>query len=181
MLSIYRLPNKIPNEKVVKILHRDYFILFKKVLLFVLLAAIPWIIFEFIISAFPGLIDNFAVSAVILLSASIYYLFIWLLFFFFFIDYYLDVSIITNKRIIDVKQNGFFSRTIAEQRLYRIQDVTSEVKGILPTIFKYGDVHVQTAAEAERFIFREVPNPEAIRNIIIKLSDIDKTEHRGEE
>jgi hypothetical protein len=52
--------------------------------------------------------------------------------------------------------------------------VTSEVKGALPTVFRYGDVFVQTAAEKERFDFREVPEPDAVRDMIIKLVEESK-------
>jgi ribosomal protein S28E/S33 len=33
----------------------------------------------------------------------------------------------------------------------------------------YGDVFVQTAAEKERFIFRKVPNPNKIKDLLMKL------------
>lgn len=94
-----------------------------------------------------------------------------------FIDYYLDVWIITNERIIDVQQKSFFARAISEQRLYRVQDITSEVHGFFPTIFKYGEVHIQTAGAKQRFLFHEVPRPEKVRNIIIKLSERSKSRH----
>ena len=69
---------------------------------------------------------------------------------------------------------------MAEQRLYRIQDVTSEVKGVLPTIFKYGNIYIQTAGEIERFIFEQIPNPDQIRDYIIKLAEDSKSKHPRE-
>ncbi len=180
MLSIYRLPNKLPDEKVVKVLHRDYFILFKKVSLFILLAVLPFVFFRIMALSFPSLLNSLLSYALVLLSASAYYLFIWLFFFFSFIDFYLDIWLITNKRIIDVKQEGFFSRTIAEQKLYRVQDVTSEVKGAFPTIFKYGNVYIQTAGEEQRFFFHEVSNPDGVRNMLIKLANIDRMSHKDD-
>jgi membrane protein YdbS with pleckstrin-like domain len=179
MLSIYRLPNKLPDEKVVKVLHRDYFILFKKVLFFILLAILPFIFFRIMTLSFPALLNSLLSYTAVLLAASAYYLFIWLFFFFSFIDFYLDVWLVTNKRIINVEQEGFFSRTISEQKLCRIQDITSEVKGALPTIFKYGNVHIQTAGEEKRFVFEEVPNPDEVRNLLIKLTNMDKAEHEA--
>jgi len=125
----------------------------------------------------PGLLAGPISYPLIILSASAYYLFIWLFFFFSFIDYYLDVWFITNERIIDIQQKGFFSRTISEQRLYRVQDVTSEVHGAVATIFKYGDVYAQTAGSKQRFFFHEIPHPEEVRNIIIKLVERNKKKH----
>jgi uncharacterized membrane protein YdbT with pleckstrin-like domain len=177
MLSIYRLPNKLPNEKVIRVLRRDYFILFKKIAFFTLLFVLPWIFFRIMISAYPGLLYSSLSYSLIVLGGSAFYLFIWVFFFFSFIDYYLDVWIITNERIIDVRQEGFFSRTISENRLPRIQDVSSEVHGFFPTVLKYGDVYVQTAGAELKFRFHEVPNPDRTRDTIIKLTEECKLRH----
>jgi len=177
MLSTYRLPNKLPEEKVIKVLRRDLFILFKKIVSFGLLMILPLLFFEIMLSAYPNLLNGQISYPLIVLFASSYYLFIWLFFFFSFIDYYLDVWIITNERIIDVQQKGFFSRVIAEQRLYRVQDVASEVHGFFPTIFKYGEVHIQTAGAKQRFLFHQIPHPEEVRNTIIKLAEKSKKKH----
>jgi membrane protein YdbS with pleckstrin-like domain len=177
MLSIYRLPNQEPGEKIIRILRRDIFILFKKVIFAFILFVLPFVFLALMIAIYPELMSGEISSVLILLAVSAYYLFAWLFFFFMFIDYYLDVSIITNERIIDIDQNGFFSRTIAEQRLERVQDVTSEVKGVMPTVFRYGDVFVQTASETQRFDFREIPEPDAVRDMIIKLVEESKCRH----
>lgn len=178
MLSIKHLPGQLKGEEVIKVVRRDVFVLFKKILLFALLILLPAILFYFMVtSIYPNALGGEISGPLLILGVSAYYLFIWLFFFFSFIDYYLDVWIITSDRIIDIQQRGFFSRTISEQRLYRVQDVTSEVHGFLPTIFKYGDVHIQTAGAKQRFLFHEVSDPEEIRRMIIKLSERSKKIH----
>ncbi len=178
MLSLYRLPGNIKDEKVLKIYRRDFFVLFKKVLFFLVLSILPALLFYWIAVNFDEFIFQGAISySLSIIFTSSYYIFIWLFFFFSFIDYYLDVWIITNERIIDIQQKGFFSRIISEQRLYRIQDVTSEVHGFFPTVFKYGNVYVQTAGSKQRFFFNEIPNPENVRDTIIKLIERHKRIH----
>lgn len=173
MLSIYRLPNQLPDEKIVKILRRDAFILFKKVIVFIFLMVL-FIAFVYLYeSLFPEAAKGQYLPLLILV-ASAFLLFIWLFFFFSFIDYYLDVWIVTNERIISIEQEGFFARIISEQRLFRVQDVTSEIEGLFPTLFKYGNVYIQTAAEKERFTFEQVPDPNEVRDVIIKLAEIDR-------
>jgi len=181
MISIYRLPNKLPNEKIIKIIRRDLFILFKKILFLILLIILPLIFFYLLIFSQSNLINGELTYPLIVLSTSAYYLFIWLFFFFSFIDYYLDIWIITNERIIDIQQKGFFSRVISEHKLFRIQDVTSEVHGFWPTVLKYGDVHIQTAGTIQRFHFHQIPNPGPVRDIIIKLVQRKKNETMKEE
>ncbi len=170
MLSVYRLAEPLPGEKVITVIHRDALIVLKRIVLFLVLLALPVVLLLMLQNLFPSLLETALVWPLILLAASAYTLFIWLLLFFSIIDYLLDIWVITDQRIIDVKQNGFFSRVIAEQRLSRIQDVMSETKGFWPTIFKYGTVIVQTASQNERISFEEVSHPERVRDLLIRVS-----------
>ena len=178
MLLLYRLPGKLPDEKIIKVLRRDAFILIKKILFFILLLVLPLVLFYIVVtSIYPDILYGEISYPILLLIVSFYYFFLWVFFFFSFIDYYLDIWIITNERIINIEQEGFFARTISEQRLDRVQDVTSETQGFFPTIFRYGNVYVQTAGAKERFFFHEVPDPDKIRDIIIKLVEKSKAAH----
>jgi membrane protein YdbS with pleckstrin-like domain len=180
MILLKYLPGKIKDEKIIMILRRDFFILLKKIFYFLVLILLPYIFYILFINSNPVLLSGNVSFPLIVLGISSYFLFIWLFFFFSFIDYYLDVWIITNERIIDIQQKGFFSRVISEQRHYRIQDVTSEVNGIIATVLKYGNVYVQTAGSKQRFFFHEVPNPEEVRNTIIRLAERSKRKYNLE-
>ncbi len=84
----------------------------------------------------------------------------------------------TDKRIVDIEQVGLFKRIIAEQKLFRVQDVTAEVKGIIPTFLHYGKVTIQTAGTKERFVFDEIPHPYEVSKKIIQMVEINKeSEH----
>jgi len=179
-MNVYRLPNRLPGEKVLKKMRKHFIVFFIRILLFILIIFLSTTFGFIMMILFPYLIYQPLYYAAIVLSISVYALFLWLFFFFSFVDYYLDVYIITNERIINIRQQGFFSRTISEQRLYRIQDITSEAKGVLPTIFKYGNVYIQTAAEVERFVFEQIPGADHVRDYIIKLAEDSKHRHPGE-
>lgn len=167
----------MPDEKIIKIIRKDIFVLLAKMFLAAILAVLPAAAGAIAISVYPNLLNGEISYPLMVLAASGYILFIWLFGFFSFIDYYLDVWIITNERIIDVRQEGFFSRVVSELKLYQIQDVTSELHGVLKFVFCYGDVFVQTAGEVQRFVFRQIPDPEKIRDIIIKLAEENKKTH----
>src|SRR5688572_1534757 len=55
------------------------------------------------------------------------FLFSWLMFYIAWTNYYLDVFLVTNKRVIDIEQFGLFSRDVVELRLEDIQDIKVEV------------------------------------------------------
>ena len=84
-------------------------------------------------------------------------------------DYYLDVWIITDQRIIDIEQRGLFNRQTSEIAIERVQNVTVEVAGLIPTMLKFGNIKIQTAGEGE-FTISQVPNLDQAKELIVKYS-----------
>ncbi|MBD3311709.1 MAG: PH domain-containing protein, partial [Candidatus Magasanikbacteria bacterium] len=167
-------------EKVVFTLRRHPITFIPILSLFLLLMAVPVALYFLIISMYPNLVDGQVFYPLAVLLASVYYLSIYLFFYAMFVDYYLDLWIVTNDRIIDIEQNGLFSRTISELDLFRIQDVTTEVHGFFSTLFRYGDLHVKTASANINIVFRNIPNPNKIREALIEMADIDRRFHYNE-
>lgn len=107
----------------------------------------------------------------VILGLSLYYLFVLLFFYADLIDYHLDIWVVTDRRLISIEQIGLFNRVVAQQPIEKIQDVTQEVKGKLQTLLDYGNVHIQTAGEQQRFVFEEVPKPDLVAKLILKTHD----------
>jgi len=85
-----------------------------------------------------------------------------------FTRYFLNAWILTNQRIVDIKQNGYFNREVSSLFLSRVQDVTTNVTGVLSSLFGIGDINVQSAGAVEKFIMRGIPRPEQLRDIILR-------------
>ena len=83
-------------------------------------------------------------------------------------NYYLDVLIVTNKRIIDIEQFGLFSRDQASLPIKNVQDIKVKVVGLIPELLKFGNLDIQTAGEAKEFEIRDLRDPEKVKNIINK-------------
>ncbi len=81
-------------------------------------------------------------------------------------DYYLDVWLITNHRVIDVEQLGMFNRKISAFRFDQIQDVTVEVPGLIATFIDFGTVKIRTASD-EVFSFGGVSYPNHLKEKIM--------------
>jgi hypothetical protein len=122
MLSRYRLPDQGEGEEIIKIIHPSFFVLIIKISGFLVLNLLPMVFFYVILLVFPGLLTGDLTWPLIILGVSIYYLFMWELFFLSFINYFLDVWIVTNHRIIDMEQNGLFARTVSEEKIEMVQD-----------------------------------------------------------
>jgi len=151
------------------VLRRHWFVFFKFVITYFLIGLIPLALH---IASNSLTLNLFAsetghIAKVMIFSA--FYLFWWLLAFRQFMDYWLDVWLITDQRVVNVRQRGLFFRTISELKLFRIQDVTADVRGLFPTLLHYGHVHIQTAATQKRFMFEQIPHPYEVTRKIMKL------------
>jgi len=148
-----------------------------------LLIVVAIIALIFIYYLFSSLNNNFAESEyhnLLIFGESLATLFVWNSFFILWLDYYLDAWIVTNERIINIKQGGFFARDISELKLTKIQDVTSEIIGIIPTLLDYGNIYVQTAGQEERFNFFQIPNPNYVKDVIVKLQEKERQSEEKE-
>ena len=96
-------------------------------------------------------------------------LFGWVAFFKRWTDYFLDVLIITDKRVIDIEQRGFFHRDVATISLEKIQDISVNVSGVLATFLDFGTLKIQSAGEAPEFVIRDIPEPNEIKSLIYDL------------
>jgi hypothetical protein len=95
-----------------------------------------------------------------------YLLIVWTVGFAIWTDYYLDLMIITNKRIMYVDQKGLFSREMSTLRYQTIQDLTSDIVGVLRTFLNYGELYIQTAAAVGEFSIKDIANPTLVKEII---------------
>jgi hypothetical protein len=166
-------------EHIEMVVRKHPIFLFRDFLLFLALAVVPGGVVVMVQSVVPTLFTNAIALPIIAVLGSIYYLAIWLFFFSTVLDYYLDIWVLTNDRLIAVEQEGLFSRTISEMDLWLVQDVTSEIKGIGATVFSYGKLSVQSAAEHANFHFENCFNPNGIRQKVLSLAEEDRKYHVG--
>jgi len=161
-----------PDEKVLKIYRRHIFVL--------LLETTPLIFFVcmIIVGAFLGI--PLLSSAwtlfipLLLFGVSLFVHLLWVGLFVMLADFYLDVCILTNQRLITIEQKKFFSRTVSEFDLVNIQDITVDMHGIFATFLNYGTISLRTASESQHFICVNTPYPLTIKEEInnARLSNV---------
>lgn len=178
MLHVHHLPNQAPDEQVIFLLRRHKIVLLGEVVRYILLGSLPFLVRFVLERKASEFFDRPEYIVVVMFLFFAFELFMWLLLYRAFIDYYLDVWIVTNKRIINIEQMDLFHRRLSEQKLFRVQDVSSLQKGMLATLFDYGNVSVQTAAEQARFEFEQIPRPNEIARRINELVENEKHQHQ---
>jgi hypothetical protein len=173
----YHFLGQKDGEKILLMVHRHWFDILSQFFVIFMMLILMIGSFIFIPLQFP-VFQQAGFSNLFFFLENLFFLMIWITFFLIWIDYYFDAWIVTDCRIVNIEQKGLFSRVISELELEKVQDITTDVKGVIPTFLNYGNLFVQTAAEKERFIFRNVPDPYGIKNLIMNLQ---KKQERKEE
>lgn len=106
-----------------------------------------------------------------LLIVCVYYL-LWLdIAFIEWVKFYYDFIVVTESQLIYVNQRGIFDRAIYQCHLSQIEESTGHIKGVLPNLFSYGSVEMQTAGPQENIMINNIPNPFEISERVMKLHD----------
>ena len=81
--------------------------------------------------------------------------------------YSLNTVVVTNKRVMENQQRGFFKYTLNELERDKIQDISIKIEGVFASFLDYGDIEIQTAGAQNKFYFKKLPQPQKIKEIII--------------
>lgn len=86
-----------------------------------------------------------------------------------FLNWYFNVGIVTNERIVDVDFHYILYKEVTATKIQNVQDVTSKSGGFVQSFFNYGDVFVQTAGTEVNIEFQKVPLPSDVVHVINNL------------
>jgi hypothetical protein len=167
------------TEKVY-ILAREHFItnigwIFRTILLLI----IPFLLISFGEYFASDFVNNyifqdniFKVMSPITLIALIflYYSFIFSYAWTNYITWFYNVYLITNERMLHTNFKLLTGTRVIEAALDNIVDISQENYGLMPSLFNYGNVHVQTAtAMRSKFNFHRIPDPSWFRSVLYEL------------
>ena len=154
------------EEKLIAKFRKHPFYIAIKIIGLVILAILGFaVLFPILESLFRGLAGD--TTYLVYFFYFMYLSILWVLGFIFWTEYYLDMWILTDKRLIDVEQRGLFSREVSSLRLDKIQDVKVEVVGVIDTFLHIGTIHVQTAGSEKEFVIPSAKSPEVVKRQIL--------------
>lgn len=103
-----------------------------------------------------------ALAAVLLIAVVIFILILLT-------NIYLHNSlVITDKETIQILQRGVFQLKVSHLSHADIEDVTAEQNGLLPTLFNYGTLHIETSGELKNFAFTYCPDPDRYARVVLE-------------
>jgi uncharacterized membrane protein YdbT with pleckstrin-like domain len=96
-------------------------------------------------------------------------LLVFLYWFYYWMGWYYSVYIITNQRLIDIQQKGFFNRKVSEVGFEKVQSINYHIKGIEGALLKFGDISVQTYSDVE-WKMTSIHHPEYIHAELMDMT-----------
>jgi len=146
-----------PDETVRRVVRRHPIIFFWPLLQATIALAVAIIIFVF-----------FDLGTVFYITLLIAGLFIFSVVFKIWFLYSNSFCLITNQRVINIDQRGFFDRQITETEFSKIQDVTNTTVGMLGTSLNFGIIEIQTAGKENKLRIKDIPDPYQVQQDITK-------------
>jgi hypothetical protein len=165
-----------PGEHIMKEVRKHWLVFLGMLFPYFFLAILPLLlpgVFTWASNLYPvleGTVGGLTLATPwVRIAVGIWWLMLWIGAFNAFTSYFLNVWVITNHRIVNIRQYRFFNRKVSSFLLMRVQDVTTETYGILSDLFGYGCVQVETAGTASNmFRMDGVADPQGMRDLIMK-------------
>lgn len=156
------------DEEILLLLRRDLITNLGWVLLTAILLFTPLIANTIFLALGTNPISQLPSGLLIVLSLF-WYLFTIGYAFVNFLNWFFNVHIVSNKRIVDMDFSGVLYRNISDAPLRAVEDVTHTISGAAEILFNYGNVYIQTAAEQRELTFSRIPDPAKVQDFISDL------------
>ncbi len=169
-----RFETQEQEEKVVLFLRQHLVVLLGPLLLVILLALAPVLIFP-VLSQYLTLPIDVPISYVIV-GTAFWYVVTFGFALMSFLRWFFNIYVVTDKRIVDIDFIHLLYKEFSEARLDKIQDISFKSSGIFSVFFDFGDAYVQTAGgDLPNIEFLAVPSPAKVVEAISDLLEKQKT------
>lgn len=141
---------------------------------------VPWIVFAIAVFIFPffinmilpftGLNLNLIPFTFQLVYLIINYLLVLTITFEGFLNWYFNVSLITNHKIVDIDFDNLLYKGVNLAPLDKIEEADSITAGLVGTFLNFGNVSVQTAGAKVAIEMKNVPHAAHVADMVLDLA-----------
>ncbi|MBP9669548.1 MAG: PH domain-containing protein [Candidatus Pacebacteria bacterium] len=166
-----------PDEHIIASVRKHWLVLLTAVLGTVLAAVAPIVLATAIVAALPSGVQ--AGTSLIVFGSALWVALCTIALAEIWTRYYLDIWIVTNKRIMYIEQVTLFSREITTLRIERIQDATVSFKNFIETMFNFGTLRIQSAgAVTDDLEIKGIPAPDHVKQLVLNEVDRETKERK---
>jgi hypothetical protein len=159
-----------PDERVVMRVRRTPVYFVAKLVAIALALALPIAALLWVVNATAGLTGT--ARTVTLIVCAVWALGWLVRAYFTWYQHVHDEWLVTSQRLVDSRKKNLFNQEIASADLVNVQDINVSKKGLLASIFDFGDVVCQTAGTDARFVLSDVPKPAEVMRVIDGTRDV---------
>lgn len=150
-------PGQHPDEEVV-LVFRQHPVVLRHPLIYGMLAILAGIIPLLI---WPLSNTALKIALIMPLLVIVYWFYHW-------IGWHYSVYIVTDQRLINIRQKGFFNRQVSEVGFDKVQSINYHIKGLQAALFKFGDLSVQTYTG--EWVLPNVHHPEEVHSQMMTVA-----------
>lgn len=146
---------------------------------------VPWIVLTLILLIAPlailpillsfGAIPPLGLGVNLVLLVG-WYLGVFTYAFLNFLYWYFNVYIVTNQRIIDVDWYSVVNHDTKFTQIAMIQDVSASQFGVIPGLFDFGNVRIETAGTEPNLEFERIPHPQLVAKKLQELMEMEEND-----
>jgi uncharacterized membrane protein YdbT with pleckstrin-like domain len=153
-------PGQHAGEGVV-LVFRQHPVVLRRPLIYGLLAIVVSILPLDVIYSGPLYASLVKLPALVFGLVMLYWFYHW-------VGWYYSVYIVTDKRLIDIRQKGFFNRRVSEVAFDKVQSINYHVKGLQAALLKFGDITVQTYTGD--WVLQSIYHPEEVHSQMMEVT-----------
>lgn len=165
-------PNQRNDEKIFVVTRQHYIHFIQNFALIFFMILLPFILMAMLFrsSQIGNTLNSLYLKDFLYLAGCLYFLTALNFFMSNWITYYYNILIVTDERLVEIRQDGLFNRNINELSFERVQDVSCHTKGFWSTLFNAGNIEIQTSGAQANFRIVNVPLSSDVIGIISELS-----------
>lgn len=82
-----------------------------------------------------------------------------------------NICIITTERLVDIDQKSFFQKVVSNVSYDQVEDIMGKISGFWGTIFRYGNLVIQTGNGKVQIVVDRIKNPVRLQQEIAELRE----------
>lgn len=130
---------------------------------------ILWLLFLF--RGLPLTSADASIHAIITLLVPLCFLILWTILAIQWTNYYLDMLVVTDRRIFYTTQINFTQRTINQWNILDVRHVNVRFGNLFESFFNYGSIEIEAHDESGSTKISGIPDPEYVSAVILKQDD----------
>jgi len=167
--KVFTFDSRQDDEEIILVLRRHWFTNLSWIIIALFMFLAP-----LVLSYFPFF--NLFPQAFHFIMILFWYLLSFAIAFEKFLSWYFNVFIVTEERVVDIDFYNIIDKKMSEAKISMIQDITVKTNGVAQTLFNFGTILVQTAAEVPVITVEKVPSPNTVLQVLQQMRSEEEQE-----